>query len=631
MGRIPDEIVNQLREGSPIEDVIGECIPLRKAGSTFKALCPFHEEKTPSFNVNPRMGIFKCFGCGVGGDAIKFLMQHEGMSFPEALQNLANRQGVDLSRYETEHGETPAPSVREKIHEVNLFAARYYWASLRGEEGGRARSYLGSRGISEEAKEAFRIGAAPARWDALCQAARQKGYEPQDLVDAGLIIEREDGSGYYDRFRDRVMFPILGAEGAVVAFGGRSLPDSDARHATAKYVNSPDTPTFRKGRVLYGFHQGRDAIRSEKRAVITEGYFDVIALWQSGIENAVAPLGTALTAEHLRALRAHAEELIFVFDSDQAGQAASERAGGMAGRLMGLAGAPDHLIAGEILRNDFIDRRGLGSIRLKVMDLPEGQDVDDVLRDGGADTVRRLLGEAEGLLEHTVRAAIGGVPAGAGQVEKLSAVRSLLPVLGASHQSVRDQYFSLLEDRLGIPYPTLKDSVNRMMAEDAREAHHRAAPAPNLLGGSVERPRVELDFVRMLLARPDLAAGSELSPSMFIDPAVREIVGAILEAQEAGETLHAAELAGRVPDPAAQALVYELAAGEVPDEDIVEGEFSDGMARIQERILRRREVSLNKEIETARRSAGVESPEMQRLIEEKIALLRERQKAAAAR
>ncbi|MBT3820606.1 MAG: DNA primase, partial [Nitrospinaceae bacterium] len=495
MGLIPDDIVNQLREGSPIEDVVGEYLPLRKAGSTFKALCPFHEEKTPSFNVNPRMGIFKCFGCGVGGDAIKFLMQHEGLNFREALQNLANRQGVDLSRYETEDGEVPTASVREKIHEMNLFAARYFWSVLRGEEGGRARSYLDSRGISEEAKKAFRIGAAPASWDALCQAARQKGYSPDDLVDAGLIVQREDGSGYYDRFRDRVMFPILGAEGAVVGFGGRSLPDSDARHATAKYINSPDSPAFRKGRVLYGFNQGREAIRSEKRAVITEGYFDVIALWQSGIENAVAPLGTALTAEHLRTLRAHADELVFVFDSDQAGQAASERAGGMAGRLMGLAGTPDYLVAGEVLRNDFIDRRGLGSIRLKVMDLPAGQDVDDVLRNGGVDMVRRLLGEAEGLLEHTVRAAIGGVPAGAGQTEKLSAVRSLLPVLGASHQSVRDQYFSLLEDRLGIPYPTLASSVKRMLAEDARETVQRTAPAPNLLGGSVERPRVELDIV----------------------------------------------------------------------------------------------------------------------------------------
>ncbi|MEE9257244.1 MAG: DNA primase, partial [bacterium] len=409
MGRIPDEIVDQLREGSPIDDVIGDFIPLRKTGTTFKALCPFHEEKTPSFNVNPRMGIFKCFGCGVGGDAIKFMMQHEGMSFREALQNLANRQGVDLSRYEGDGGEAPVASAREKIQEVNLFAARFYWSALRGEEGSRARSYIKERAISEEAMEAFRVGCAPARWDALCQAARSKGYSPRDLADAGLVVEREDGSGIYDRFRDRVMFPILGPEGAVVGFGGRSLPDSDSRHATAKYVNSPDTPTFRKGRVLYGFYQAREAIRAEKRALITEGYFDVISLWQNGIRSAVAPLGTALTADHIRTLRAHAEELVFVFDSDTAGQEASERAGGMAGRLLGLAGAPDRLVAGDVLRQEFIDRKGLGSIRLSVVDLPEGQDVDDVLRQGGADAFARLLEKAEGLLEHTVRVAVARV------------------------------------------------------------------------------------------------------------------------------------------------------------------------------------------------------------------------------
>ncbi|MDP6366711.1 MAG: DNA primase, partial [Nitrospinota bacterium] len=547
MGRVPDDVVNQLREGSPIEDVIGEYIPLRKAGSTFKALCPFHDEKTPSFNVNPRMGIFKCFGCGVGGDAIKFLMQHEGLNFREALQNLANRQGVDLSRYETEDGETSPPSVREKIHEVNLFAARYYWVSLRGGEGSRALSYIKGRDISADAMEAFRIGYAPARWDALCQAARQKGYSPQDMVEAGLAIQREDGSGFYDRFRDRVMFPILGADGAIVGFGGRSLPDSDARHATAKYINSPDTPAFRKGRVLYGFSQGRETIRSEKRAVVTEGYFDVIALWQSGIQNAVAPLGTALTAEHLRTLRAHAEELIFVFDSDQAGQAASERAGGMAGRILGLAGAPDQLVAGEVLRENYIDRRGLGAIRLKVMDLPRGQDVDDVLKAGGADSVRRLLGEAEGLLEHTVRKAIEGVAPGADQSEKLSAVQNLMPVLGASHQSVRDQYFSLLEDQLGIPYPALAESVRRMLAEEAREPTRRVEPAADLLGRSVDRPRLEVDAVRMLLVRPDLAGGAEVDPSIFADPAVREIVAAIIEA--GGEDIHPAGLAERLTDP----------------------------------------------------------------------------------
>ena len=630
MGRIPDDMVNQLREGTPIEDLIGEYIPLRKAGSAFKALCPFHDEKTPSFNVNPRMGIFKCFGCGAGGDAIKFLMQHEGMSFREALDILANRQGVDLSRYETEVGDAPGPSAREKNQEVNLFAARFYWSALRGGDGNRARSYLKERGISQEALDTFRVGFAPARWDALCQAARPKGFSPRDLVEAGLAIQREDGSGYYDRFRDRVMFPILGADGPTVGFGGRSLPDSDARHATAKYVNSPDTPSFKKGRVLYGFHQGREAIRSERRGLVTEGYFDVIALWQNGIRNAVAPLGTALTAGHLRALRAHADEIVFVFDSDKAGQAASERAGDMAGRLMGLAGAPDRLVAGDVLRENFIDRKGLGAVRLKVMDLPDGEDVDDVLRAGGVDLIRSLLDKAEGLLEHTVNAAIGGLVPGAGQADKLSAIRSLLPVLGASHQSVREQYFTLLEDRLGIPYPTLDSSVRRMLAENAREAPRRDSMAPQLLGGRVERSRLEMDAARMLLSRPALAARGAVTDSMFLDSAIREIIGAMISAEAKGVRLHPSDLSDRMTDPSAAALVLELAAAEAPYEDI-EAEFSDCMSRLHERLRRRREESILKELEEVRRTEGEDSPAVRRLLEKKNALLHERQKDAAAR
>jgi len=630
MGRIPDDMVNQLREGTSIEDLIGKYIPLRKAGSAFKALCPFHEEKTPSFNVNPRMGIFKCFGCGAGGDAIKFLMQHEGMNFRDALEHLASLQGVDLSCYETEAVDVPGHATREKIQKVNLFAARFYWRTLRGVDGSRARSYLKRRGISQCALDAFRVGYAPARWDALCQAVRLKGFSPQDLLEAGLAIQRESESGFYDRFRDRVIFPILDVEGEIVGFGGRSLPDSDMRHATAKYINSPDTPAFKKGRVLYGFNQGREAIRSERRVLVTEGYFDVVALWQNGIRNVVAPLGTALTAGHLRMLRAHADEIVFVFDSDKAGQVASERAGGIVGRLMGLAGSPDRLVAGDVLRQEFIDRKGMGAMHLKVMDLPDGQDVDDILRARGVDFIRRLLDKAEGLLEHTVNAAIGGLESGAGQAEKISAIQNLLPVLAASHESVREQYYALLEDRLGIPYPTLASSVQRMLAENSRKALRRDSGVPQLLGRRVERSRLEMDALQILLSRPGLAAGGTVTRSMFLDPAIREIIDAIILAEAEGVRRHLSDLSDRLADPSAKRLVLEVAAVEIPYEDI-EAEFFDCIALLQERLRRRREEEILKELENARRTEGEESPTVQRLLEEKNALLHERQKDAAAR
>ena len=631
MGRIPDEVVEQIREGLPIETLIGEYIPLRKAGTAFKALCPFHEEKTPSFTVNPRMGIFKCFGCGVGGDAVRFLMLHEGLNFREALQNLARRQGIDLSRYDGPDGGSNEASPRERMLAIHRFAAHFYQRALRGPGGQRARAYLDTRALGPEAEEAFRVGYAPARWDTLCKAAGEKGISPGELADAGLATRREGDTGFYDRFRDRVMFPILNIEGEIVGFGGRALPDSDARHAgQAKYINSPDTALFKKGRVLFGFYQAREAIRGGGRALVTEGYFDVISLWQNGFKNTVAPLGTALTPEQLRMLRAQAEEVVFVFDPDAAGRSASERAGEAAGRLLGLAGAPDQLVAGDVLRKSFIDREGLGSVRLRVVSLPPGRDVDELLRNEGTEAFGRLLEGAQGLLDHTVAEALGKVAAGADQTEKISAIQRLLPVLGACHSSVRDQYFALLEGRLGIPYPTLASMVQRMLDEESRGRRVAAGRGEPLLGRTVSRPRVEVDVLRILLHRPELAGDFDVNPGVFRDPAVREAVGLLADAARAGAPLRPAALADRLADEDARALVVELAAEEGGPED-PEGWLRDHLDDLGERARRRREESLNQAIADARRREGEDSPAVRRLLEEKNALLSQLPESVLAR
>ncbi len=630
MGRIPDDVVDQIRDGIPIETVIGEFIPLRKAGAAFKALCPFHDEKTPSFNVNPRMGIFKCFGCGVGGNAFQFLMRHEGLNFREAVQFLANRQGVDLSRYEGPGGEDQRPSAREKILAMNRRAADFFRASLRGAEGARARRYLAERGVSEEAEEAFQLGYAPARWDGLCRAAEKVGFSAEALSEAGLAVRREDGTGFYDRFRGRVMFPIQGPEGDVAGFGGRSLPGEEDQPGGAKYLNSAETAVFKKGRILYGFHQAREAIRSGKRVLVTEGYFDVISLWQGEVREAVAPLGTALTAEHLRVLRAHAEEIVFVFDPDAAGRAASGRAGDAAGSLLGLTGEPDMLVAGEVLRKSFISREGLGAVRLRVVNLPAGRDVDDLLRTEGPEKFEGLLERAEGLLDHTVRGALGEVGSAADQAEKVAAVRRLLPVLAACHQSVRDQYFALLEDQLGIPYPTVASMVTRMISENAKAVSHRGKPVEDLLGKEAVRPRVELDAARMILALPALAARPGVRPEAFRDPAVREIVATFREEAARGRSPTAAAMADRLKDPAARVLVAELAVdGADPEE--AESIFSDCLDRLQERERLRMEKDLVKRLEQAKQKEGEDSPAFLRLLKEKNALLRERQRVGTPR
>ncbi len=630
MGRVPDEVVDRIRDGVPIESVIGDFVQLQKAGANYKGLCPFHDEKTPSFNVNPRMGIYKCFGCGAGGNVFQFLMQHEGMTFPEALSSLAKRQGIDLSRYEgaSEEG-ARRPDARRETAAINRLAADFFRAALRSNPGERGRLYLSGRGVTEEAIERFQIGYAPPRWDALIKGAGSRGVSPDALADAGLAVRREEGGGLYDRFRDRVMFPIRGHEGEIVGFGGRSLPDGDPRHATAKYVNSPDTPLFRKGRALYGFYEGREAIRGKKRVLVTEGYFDVISLWEHGFAEAVAPLGTALTSDHIRSLRAHAEEFVFVFDPDDAGLAASQRAGAMAGRMLGLAGAPGRLVASDVLRKDFIDRDGAGAVRLKVVNLPEGRDIDAFLRESGAEDFARVLSSAEGILENTVKAAMAGIAAGAGQAEKIEAVQRLLPILGACHRSVQDQYLALLEDQLGVPYPTLASMVRRMLAENAKEGspqREREEERVDLLGGSVERPRFELDALQLLLMRPALA--SEVPDGLMTDPAVREALS--LMKSGATGSLTAASLADRLESQDARALVAELAVVEVEPED-VEAELLDCVERLKDRRRRKQEEELLKVIERTRREEGEDSPELWKLLERKNALLRERQRAASPR
>ena len=628
MGRVPEEVVDQIRDGAPIEDVVGEFVRLKKAGTNYKGLCPFHDEKTPSFNVNPRMGIYKCFGCGAGGNVFQFLMQHEGLTFPEALSRLAKRQGVDLSRYEDSREQGPRkPDARRKMLAANRMAADFFRAALDSNPGERGRKYLEERGVTKEAVDGFRIGFAPPRWDALIKAAGKRGMSPDDLAEAGLAVRREDGSGHYDRFRDRIMFPIRNHEGEIVGFGGRSLPDSDSRHATAKYVNSPDTALFKKGRTLYGFYEGRESIREKKRVLVTEGYFDVISLWRYGFREAVAPLGTALTAEHIRSLRAHAEELVFVFDPDAAGHAASERAGSVAGRVLGLAGAPDHLVASDVLRKNFIDRDGAGAVRLKVVDLPEGRDVDTFLGERGADDFARLLSGAEGILENTVKTAMAGISAGASQAEKIEAIQRLLPILGTCHHSVQDQYLALLEDQLGIPYPTLTAMVRRILAENARDrSPRREEKQVNLLGENLDRPQFEIDALQLLLMRPELA--SEVPDGLMTDPAVNEVLSHMKSQDSASFT--AASLADRLESSDARALVVELGVMEVEPEE-VEAELFDCIDRLKERRRRKMEEDLLKRIEQTRDEEGEDSPKFWKLLEEKNALLRERQRAVSPR
>ncbi|APG27818.1 DNA primase [Syntrophotalea acetylenivorans] len=322
-GRIGEDKIQEIRERIDIVELVSSYLPLKRSGANHLGLCPFHSEKTPSFNVNAPRQIFHCFGCGVGGDAFSFLMRMEGLSFPEALRRLAERAGVEIEEEQLTPAEEQQRQDRDRLLRVSEVAAAFYHQQLledpRGAEG---RRYLRHRGYEGETVRAFGLGYAPDSWQALADHLAGKGFEPKWARDMlGLVRAGRDGRSDYDLFRKRLLFPIQDSRGRVVAFGGRVLDDS-----LPKYINSPESPIYHKGRILYGLYQAKDAMRRSETGIVVEGYFDQLALYRAGFQNAVATCGTALTAEHARLLKRYCKKLLLFFDQDKAGRKATFRA-----------------------------------------------------------------------------------------------------------------------------------------------------------------------------------------------------------------------------------------------------------------------------------------------------------------
>lgn len=370
--RFPPEFIERLRFHLPLSQVIGKRIAVRKAGREFHALCPFHQEKTPSFTINDEKGFYHCFGCAAHGDAIGFLREYERLSYPEAVERLAQESGMPMpvmSR-EADAAYKRAVSLQDVCEEAAQWFQRQ-WTTAEAEE---AREYLASRGVSREMLAQFRVGYAPAQRDALKQYFLKKNIPEKLLLDNGLIIKPDNGATY-DRFRARIMFPICTASGRVIAFGGRIMPSAAAQGAGPKYLNSPETELFKKGELVYGFNHARRAIAEKQSAVVTEGYLDVIALHQAGFAQAVAPLGTAVTPSHLQLLWRIAPEPILCLDGDAAGRRAMLRAAELALPMV---------------------KAGNG---LKFAILPEGEDADSLIQKRGAASMQRILDGSVSLSE----------------------------------------------------------------------------------------------------------------------------------------------------------------------------------------------------------------------------------------
>ncbi len=611
--RIPEEKVAEIRHAVDIVDVVSESVLLKKTGKNFAGLCPFHAEKTPSFTVSPDKQIFYCFGCGAGGNVFSFVMKRDGLAFGEAARQLARRSGVELPQRRLSPSEQRRLSERESIFEVNRMALDFYRnAMAKHPEGRRALAYIESRGFARKNIDNFLLGYAPKGWDNLLNSLARKRVSPELASQAGLVISRKEGSGFYDRFRERIIFPILDESSRVVAFGGRVLDDS-----TPKYLNSPETPVYQKRRVLYGLHRAKDFCRAAGSVYIVEGYLDLIAMHAHGIENSVATLGTALTADHLQLLARFTEKMVLVYDSDEAGIRSAHRCVELFWK--------EHVDfrRGDVFREDQADTH--------ILVLPAGHDPDSFLARHGADEFRALAKSAPGIVSFLLDAAVARH--GLTTEGKIRIVTELLDPLAAINDSVaRALYVKLLAERIQLPeriiLERLSEHAGRAGQGPPETSIRPASLADTQTGGDLER--FEQRIVAMMLQFPEVIGDINERGVLthFSDPMLRSI-GDLLVRQQYRTTDQLPELLSKIEEDVLKQRVASLAMGESSWSPkgcrILLNRYLD--LRQQRRVIQ----PLQREIETAERAH--DDDEMLRLLGEKhkMALKREKRKTTVLR
>lgn len=421
----------ELKSQTDIVKIISEYVPLRKKGKNYLANCPFHTEKTPSFNVNPVMQIFHCFGCSVGGDVFGFIRRIENCDFWQAVRIVAEKMGVPIPEVE-KVDDRQLVQEREDLLQINAWATNFFQTQLfEGVEGKRALDYFEQRGITKESIELFRLGYAPDRWDALSSYLRAQGASQKQIERSGLVVLKEQGNGFYDRFRGRCIFPITDTQSRVIAFGGRILDSGEP-----KYLNSPETPIYTKGRNLFGLSYAKEAIRKQKFVILVEGYLDFVVPFQAGIQNIVASLGTALTEQQVKLLGRYLEtpQIVVNFDPDNAGIAATKR-------------------SLEVLLEY--------GYKVNVLSLPDGKDPDTFIRKNGATQYRQLLKKSQPYIDYILTQAMRehDISRPAGKVETLN---SILPFLSKMRDKIeRATYAEQIADRLKIEGRVIREELKR--------------------------------------------------------------------------------------------------------------------------------------------------------------------------
>jgi DNA primase len=475
MARFSQEMVERVKEAADMVEVVSAYTDLRRKGERFEGLCPFHEERTPSFSVDPHQKLYHCFGCQVGGDVFQFVEEKEGLSFPEAVERLGERYGVEVERESEDPRAEEARRRRERLWELlertGAFYVSFLWESPKAE---KAREYLLGRGLAEEVLRAFGVGFAPSAWDQVLTRGQRAGYSVEEMRAAGLVQKGQKG-GFYDRFRKRIAFPVRDPRGRVMGFGARSLGE-DAKGP--KYLNSPEG-VFRKSEMLFGIDRARSAIARQGRAVVVEGYTDVLALHQAGIEESVAVMGTAITPDQLKSLSRYTEEVVLAMDADRAGEDAMIRAQRVAGA-----------------------RR----MRLRVAAMPEGEDPADILSQGTSDRVTELIEQGVDLPAFQVQAAIDRADLGSA-ADRDRVLDEVAPVLAATDpDSVsRQELVRRVADRLDTDAGLVTRRVEREGQGGRRAAQRKGGESPAPAMSS--RERRERALIAMCIGSP--AEGKE--------------------------------------------------------------------------------------------------------------------------
>jgi len=565
-----DHLIEEIKQASDIVEVLSEFLRLKKRGANYTCLCPFHTEKTPSFSVSPSKQIYHCFGCGKGGNVYTFLMEHENLSFIEALKFLANRAGIKLPEWKV------SPEEKTKFDQLfyaNQVAKNFFKQHLWETENGRkVLGYLKQkRGLTEETINHFELGFAPDAWDQLLTHARGKDLSGEDLLNAGLVIEREDSSGHYDRFRRRLMFPIMNFTGKTIAFGGRAL----SREDRAKYMNSPETALYNKSKILYGLNFSRPHIRQKESAIMVEGYMDFLALWQAGLKNIVASSGTAFTRDQANLIARYAPAAILLFDSDTAGIIAAKRC------------AP-HLMNAEL---DF-----------KIVMLPDDEDPDSYIKKYGLEKANEQIENALSFPKFVYRT-LDPPYEKASSHQKELVLRELVDISAYSDSSIRRELFlKEVAEVFDIDLTTLKMELTKSI----RKAGRRQVYKPQKITRPAGR-ELQFHILAVLLENPNLLEKAllELSEEDFTDPDIQSIYKNILALRSKNPNLDPTYLINHTQDLTQQNLISRAANTDLGTTD-TERMFNEYSSRLKRININEKRKSLEEKIKSAEKEGNRE-------------------------